>query len=117
MSRTMYNCPNCAAPIGYHEVCPYCGTALDWVPFAHMTIKTERRDIRKYRAIFMERTPQISPAGFADNALKQQIGEAAAEVWARETISNYTDHPIDGVPPHTVRHTATVCFAVKEGQE
>ena len=28
-----YNCPNCSAPIGMNEICPYCGTRLGWVPY------------------------------------------------------------------------------------
>ena len=44
MSRTMYNCPNCAAPIGYHEVCAYCGTALNWVPFVRNTLQVEKTE-------------------------------------------------------------------------
>ena len=30
--REKYNCPNCGAPIGYTERCPYCLTVLHWRP-------------------------------------------------------------------------------------
>lgn len=30
--RNKYNCPNCGAPIGYTERCPYCLTVLNWRP-------------------------------------------------------------------------------------
>ena len=113
----MYNCPNCAAPIGYHEVCPYCGTALDWVPFVHMTIKTEKRNIIKCVAVFTTGVNEWAPESFVDDQLKQQLGQAASEVWKRETQENRAGFPIEGIPPHTVRHKATVWFAVKEGQE
>ena len=33
MDRKLYNCPNCSAPIGYSDVCAYCGTRLNWIPF------------------------------------------------------------------------------------
>lgn len=116
MSRTMYNCPNCAAPIGYHEVCPYCGTALHWTPTVNVTIKTEKRENRKCVAVFMTRVNDWTPEDFIDDTLKQQLGQAASEVWERETQENRASFPIDGIPPHTVRHKATVYFAVKEGQ-
>ena len=32
-NKPIYNCPNCAAPIGYSDRCPYCGTVLRWQPF------------------------------------------------------------------------------------
>lgn len=32
-NNPIYNCPNCAAPIGYSDKCPYCGTVLRWMPF------------------------------------------------------------------------------------
>ena len=117
MSRTMYNCPNCAAPIGYHKVCPYCGTALHWTPTVNMTLEAEKRNIRKCVAIFVEDLNHYAPVGFADETLKQKLGKAASEVWERETKCNRSDLTIEGVPPHTARHTATVYFAVKEGQE
>ena len=117
MSRTMYNCPNCAAPIGYHEVCPYCGTALDWVPFVRTTLKVEKRNLRKCVAVFMTGVNDWTPEGFANETLKQQLGQAASEVWERVTEENRASFPVDGIPPHTARHTATVYFAVKEGQE
>ena len=115
--KTKYNCPNCAAPIGYHEVCPYCGTALDWVPTVHMTLKAEKRNIRKCVARFMTRVDDWTPEGFADEMLKQQLGQAASEVWERVTQENRASFPIEGIPPHTARHTATVYFAVKEDQK
>lgn len=31
--KKIYNCPNCAAPIGYGPKCEYCGTLLRWEPF------------------------------------------------------------------------------------
>ena len=34
-----YNCPNCGAPIGYSEVCSYCGTRLNWVPFTSVKVE------------------------------------------------------------------------------
>ena len=117
MSRTMYNCPNCAAPIGYHEVCPYCGTALDWVPTVHMTLKVEKRNIRKCVAVFMENIRDYMLDEYIDGILKEQLGQAASEVWERKTEENRASFPVDGIPPHTARHTATVYFAVKEGQE
>lgn len=117
MRETMYNCPNCSAPIGYNEVCPYCGTALDWVPTVNMTIKVEKSGIRKCVAVFMERERDYALPGFVDDTLKQQLGQAASEVWERKTERNEADWPIKGIPPHTARHTATVYFAVKEKED
>lgn len=117
MSVTMYNCPNCSAPIIYNEVCPYCGTALDWVPTVHMTLKTEKREIRKCRAIFVTSINEWTPEDFIDDTLKQQIGQAASEIWKRETVENRKDFSIGGIPPHMARHTATVYFAVKEKED
>ena len=115
--KTKYNCPNCAAPIGYHEVCPYCGTALDWVPTVHMTLKVEKRNIRKCVAI----VPAPIHSGMTDAAvtmeLIDQIGQAAAEVWEREKVENRMGSPLHGVPDGTPVHTATVYFAVKEDQK
>ena len=34
MSKQIYNCPNCAAPIGYSRKCAYCGTEFDETPSA-----------------------------------------------------------------------------------
>lgn len=117
MSRTMYNCPNCAAPIGYHEVCPYCGTALDWTPTVHMTLEAGKRSIRKCVAVCMEDINSFCFEGFVDESLKRQIGQVASEVWERVTEKNNNRFPIKGIPPYTARHTATVYFMVKEGQE
>lgn len=38
--KKIYNCPNCAAPIGYSDKCEYCGTLLRWIPFDEMKIET-----------------------------------------------------------------------------
>lgn len=116
MSRTMYNCPNCAAPIGYHEVCPYCGTALYWMPTVSMMFKTERRGIKKCVAAVVEPIEDWLPERYVDGPLKEQLAQACSKVWERETKWNRSDLTIEGVPPHTARHTATVYFAVKEEQ-
>ena len=116
MSRIMYNCPNCAAPIGYHEICPHCGTALDWTPTVHMTLKVKRRSIRKCVAVFMEDIRDYMLDEYIDGILKEQLGQAASEIWERETERNQSERSIDGVPPHMARHTATVYFMVKEGK-
>ena len=113
MSGRMCNCPNCAAPIGYSEVCPYCGTAINWIPIKQATFETEIKDIRKCVAMSMEPLHTWTPEGFIDGILKQQIGQAASEVWKRKTESNDKDITINGVPPHTARHTATVYFATE----
>lgn len=78
--------------------------------------KNEKRENRKCVAVFMTRVNDWTPEDFIDDTLKQQLGQAASEVWERETQENRASFPIDGIPPHTVRHKATVYFAVKEGQ-
>ena len=40
--KRMYNCPNCGAPIGYRDICPYCGTRLNWKPSTMEIITTYR---------------------------------------------------------------------------
>ena len=49
MKKQLYNCPNCAAPIGYSERCPYCGTMLYWRP-SIVEIKTTPLRSCKLRA-------------------------------------------------------------------
>ena len=40
--RYKYNCPNCSAPIGYTEICQYCGTRLKWQPYEyHVKVVTD----------------------------------------------------------------------------
>lgn len=81
--KKIYNCPNCAAPIGYSNKCEYCGTLLRWIPFDEMKIETvyvntdklvaqtaiDRRDLelprmkelvlQKLKDMLAERLPEI----------------------------------------------------------
>lgn len=81
--KKIYNCPNCAAPIGYGDKCEYCGTLLHWIPFDEMKIETvyvntdklvaqtaiDRRDLelprmkdlvlQKLKDMLAERLPEI----------------------------------------------------------
>ena len=45
--QKIYNCPNCAAPIGKDDICPYCGTRLRWIPFVEREIKTVYMNVQK----------------------------------------------------------------------
>ena len=46
----IYNCPNCAAPIGKDDICPYCGTRLRWVPFIENTITVAYMNVQEISA-------------------------------------------------------------------
>lgn len=46
-----YNCPNCGAPIGYTEICQYCGTRLNWIPFTAVKVEICPRKIIPLKSI------------------------------------------------------------------
>ena len=46
-----YNCPNCGAPIGYSEICQYCGTRLNWIPFTGVKIEIAPKTIIPLKSV------------------------------------------------------------------
>lgn len=55
MAKQLYNCPNCAAPIGYNERCPYCGTVLYWRPSIVEIKTTPLRSCRLRASVKIDR--------------------------------------------------------------
>ena len=72
-----YNCPNCGAPIGRDEICPYCGTKVQWVPvqtIEFVPINLGFRHVRAECAVHDYEMEWISP-GFLENRLVDQLAE------------------------------------------
>jgi len=45
-----YNCPNCGAPIGKDDICPYCGTQVRWIPMIRMEYVPMNLGVRTLRS-------------------------------------------------------------------
>ena len=80
--KKIYNCPNCAAPIGYSSKCAYCGTVLNWIPTCE--IKPVIINARKLVAdvtvdkMFLKIYPDTS---LITEKLKGCLAEKLPEVW------------------------------------
>ena len=40
-----YNCPNCAAPLTGGDICPYCGTRIEWIPMVACNISVRPKKV------------------------------------------------------------------------
>ena len=82
--KKLYNCPNCAAPIGYSPKCEYCGTVLRWMPFEEMKIETVYVNTEKLVAqtAIDERDFELPHMReFALQKLKDMLAEKLPEIW------------------------------------
>lgn len=82
--KKIYNCPNCAAPIGYSPKCEYCGTVLRWMPFEEMKIETVYVNTDKLVAqtAIDERDFELPHMReFALQKLKDMLAEKLPEIW------------------------------------
>lgn len=80
--KKIYNCPNCAAPIGYSPKCEYCGTVLRWIPTCE--IKTVYVNVNKIVAHVAVPSPILEAKGAEDFVLarlKSQLAERLPEIW------------------------------------
>ena len=88
--KKIYNCPNCAAPIGYSPKCEYCGTVLHWIPACEL--KTVYVNVRKLRADavfdnYVLRMPGGEKIVF--DSLKARLAERLPEVWKVEKFEDF----------------------------
>lgn len=80
--KKIYNCPNCAAPIGYSPKCEYCGTVLRWIPTCE--IKPILVNVQKLAAevvvdkMFLKIYPDSS---LITERLKGALAEKLPKVW------------------------------------
>lgn len=82
--RKIYNCPNCAAPIGYSNKCEYCGTLLRWIPVDEMKIETVYVNTDKLVAqTNIDRRDWELPRmkGLVLEKLKDMLAERLPEIW------------------------------------
>ena len=92
--QKIYNCPNCAAPIGKDDICPYCGTRLRWVPFIEQTIKTVYMNVREIVAETIvdydssRRIIQLSDPEYfkkmTERSLAEKFVEIIPKIWTIE---------------------------------
>ena len=85
---SLYNCPNCGAPIGLFEVCPYCGTLLRWkVDPYHVDVIEHRFIIRKLAAsAFVDRRcGETQESKIVQAKLALSLAQKLPEVWRLNT--------------------------------
>lgn len=78
----MYNCPNCGAPIGYSEICQYCGTRLSWVPFTSVKVEICPKTIVPLENVMMvpfEAKAVLPPEDYT-NMVYHELSRKVAEV-------------------------------------
>lgn len=113
INKTIYNCPNCAAPIEYAEICPHCDTPIVWEPMLKSSGRIHRRIVKPCVAFFLEYPHSGLEREFIDKCLQEQIGKAASEIWTRmERPNNDMMNSILPGPPDATIHSAKVCFSV-----
>ena len=102
-----YNCPNCGAPIGYSEVCQYCGTRLRWIPVQEYKIVTVPAKIEVLRSVVQ--VPVELLHDHADLAHLMVMDNLKRE-FANELPKLWTLTEEDDLPRHlkTVRATLMV---------
>lgn len=89
-----YNCPNCAAPIGYSPRCQYCGTRLDWVPIIAVNFTAEPRNVKKLVGRVMRTRSDIELLGtknaqlIAERELAAQFAQKVPEIWEMKIEDN-----------------------------
>lgn len=79
--KKIYNCPNCAAPIGYGPKCEYCGTVLRWEPF---DVKKVYVNVRPLAAdVFMDNDllQYEHVRRYVEDRLCEQIARALPAIW------------------------------------
>lgn len=78
----IYNCPNCGAPIGYSEICPYCGTRLRWEPQVSVV---EFKPINERRHTIAARVDIPDSSSVSEDKirkeLERQLSELLHEYW------------------------------------
>lgn len=82
--KKIYNCPNCAAPIGYGPKCEYCGTVLRWEPFDEMKIETVYVNTDKLVAQTVIDRRDLELPRMKDlvlKKLKDMLAERLPEIW------------------------------------
>ena len=82
--KKLYNCPNCAAPIGYGPKCEYCGTVLRWIPFEEMKIETVYVNTGKLVAQTSVDRRDLELPHMKDlvlQKLKDMLAERLPEIW------------------------------------
>jgi hypothetical protein len=92
--REKYNCPNCGAPIGYTERCPYCLTVLEWRPTVIKFIP-ERFDEHKIEARLRVDDYSLQEKGlmnYITATLAEQISKELPKYWALDKA----DDPLKG---------------------
>lgn len=80
--KKIYNCPNCAAPIGYGPKCEYCGTVLRWEPFdqikkVYVNVKPLAADIFINNELL---TYDFVRQDIQDK-LSRELAQALPEIW------------------------------------
>lgn len=92
-----YNCPNCGAPIGYAEICPYCKTRLNWTPTVEILYTPTRYSQSKIEArakVYLEDLRNGLKEGTVLESLRRQLAEQIPNIWEVRTAE---DHIADSV--------------------
>lgn len=92
MSDRKYNCPNCGAPIGYTELCVYCGTRLHWIPTTNITFTPTRYERKKLVARAEVNEEDLRSGQLEEKTvlrhLRDQLAERIPEVWEVYTMDD-----------------------------